>query len=122
MVAAAVGVAAAAVDFVVVVVVEAAVEVRLDGAAVAVEVVAVDVADVAVEDVVSDVVEAAVLAVCRVPAESANARTPAPATELVAMAALTAFTLRCPRVRWSEVRFVMQASFAARGDARLDAT
>ena len=107
MVAAAVGVAAAAVDFVVV---EAAVEVRLDGAA------------VAVEDVVSDVVEAAVLAVCRVPAESANASAPAPATELVAMAALTAFTLRCPRVRWSEVRFVMQASFAARGDARLDAT
>jgi hypothetical protein len=97
VVAAAVGVAAAAVDFVAVVAVEAAVEVRLDGAAV--EVVAVDVVDVAAVDVVSDVVEAAVLAVCTVPPESANASTPAPATELVAMAALTAFTRRCPSVR-----------------------
>lgn len=78
-----------------VVAVAAAVDVRLDGAAVDVDV--VDAADVA--DVFSDVVEAAVLAVCTVPAESANASTPAPATEPLAIAALTAFTRRCPRVR-----------------------
>jgi hypothetical protein len=118
VVAAAVGVAAAAVDVfvdfaveVVAEVVDAAVEVRLEGTAVPVVVVDVvaDVAAVPVPDVASDVVEA-VLAVWTAPADRAKARTPAPATELVAMAALTAFTRRRPRMRCCVVMFVMHGA------------
>jgi hypothetical protein len=84
-------------------------------AAVAVAVVA-DGADVTsdVVDVTSDVVEAAVLPLFAAPAESANASAPAPATELVAIAAVTAFTRRRPRVRCSEVRFVMRRASSHR--------
>ena len=112
VVAAAVGVAVAAFDADVAVDVEevdAAVEVRLEGTAVPVVVVDVvaDVVAVPVPDVTSEVVDA-VLAVWTAPADRATASTPAPATELVAIAALTAFTRRRPRVRCSDVMFVMR--------------
>jgi hypothetical protein len=111
-VAAAVGVAVAAVEvaaeLAVDAAVDAAVEARLTGTVVPVVVVDV-VADVGVADVVSEVVDA-VLAVWTAPADRATASTPAPATELVAIAALTALTRRRPRVRCSDVMFVMQGA------------
>jgi hypothetical protein len=112
-VAAAVGVAVAAVEVaaelaVDAAAVDAAVEARLTGTVVPVVVVDV-VADVGVADVVSEVVDA-VLAVWTAPADRATASTPAPATELVAIAALTALTRRRPRVRCSDVMFVMQGA------------